>query len=981
MTESKLVALWLREVGLEYIQENFEAAGIVTPQALSELQVNHFQALGVEKAEDRRKLFYLVQRIKLEVEKEAHRGQNGDTATKSLTQNKLPQESVDSRQLEGSVADEERDTTDDNWNDSEDDFDADGGGTSTSGGQSADDEATDTSAHGLHNDSHVESGSRSKSGLRRPTSSRHAAGRTSLSGLPSIASKTKSSKGRRLSGVPRVSGSARNDGRDSFKSSVPTSHSFRTGKALRPIPSDSVAPMSPLVDIPLTQARSALTLPGEKSDVLSPSSSDEDSVNSSRLPPRRRRTFSNDRRTDGHHSTKSSIPYASDSTEDASTSQGYDGDKSSAALSSRRRSYQVPGRSLTKGAQSFESRLSELPRGHHRNKKKSTTMRRAESADCGTSKVGVGVRDSDDSFKAQIETLREANNDEYKLARGDCSDTKFVDVVEDMRIRVIVRKRPMSRREMSSPVGDVDIVHPLDHGSFGRILVYQPRTRVDLTKEIETIPFAFDNVFDERSTTRKLYERSIKHLIPSLLSGQWVNVFAYGQTGSGKTFTMMGSSSTTGGGVNGASSTSPDDTPGLCYMAVRDMFDMMHQTQHVEELSIGLSMFEIYSGKLFDLLNDRTTVRCLENSEGRVCFPDLTEHSVRNAHEVLDLIETGSLYRSTGTTSRNADSSRSHAVLQIHLNRKRVGKTSGQGKEYSRLVFIDLGKMVRFLSILDSIIDDLRDDFLFVDVAGSERGADTSNASRTTRMEGAEINCSLLALKEVIRALATGDSMTHVPFRGSKLTQVLKESFVGNNSRSVMIACISPNIGNCEQTLNTLRYADRVKERNAVTGSLGSGGNVEPSLETLSEPIAEEVTHLGSPNQSKAPSRLDVSTTSSEMLDDILASPVAVEDSRSPYIGPEDSVTKDADAAFNLLVVEHNGAMSTMMEMFEEEMMVAESAGTNNISFDLYMKRVTELHEKQMSCIEKLRERLQHYYEAKDAQHSESGESFDDLRV
>ena len=110
----------------------------------------------------------------------------------------------------------------------------------------------------------------------------------------------------------------------------------------------------------------------------------------------------------------------------------------------------------------------------------------------------------------------------------------------------------------------------------------------------------------------------------------------------------------------------------------------------------------------------------------------------------------------------------------------------------------------------------------FIDLAGSERGADTSKESRATRLEGAEINTSLLALKEVIRALATGDSMAHIPFRGSKLTQVLKESFVGKNSRSVMVACIAPNISNCEHTLNTLRYADRVKERNPETGILSS---------------------------------------------------------------------------------------------------------------------------------------------------------------
>ena len=108
----------------------------------------------------------------------------------------------------------------------------------------------------------------------------------------------------------------------------------------------------------------------------------------------------------------------------------------------------------------------------------------------------------------------------------------------------------------------------------------------------------------------------------------------------------------------------------------------------------------------------------------------------------------------------------------------------------------------------------------FIDLAGSERGADTAKACRTTRLEGAEINTSLLALKEVIRALATGDSMTRIPFRGSKLTQVLKESFVGKNSRTVMVACVAPNMNNCDHTLNTLRYADRVKERDSESGKL-----------------------------------------------------------------------------------------------------------------------------------------------------------------
>ena len=113
--------------------------------------------------------------------------------------------------------------------------------------------------------------------------------------------------------------------------------------------------------------------------------------------------------------------------------------------------------------------------------------------------------------------------------------------------------------------------------------------------------------------------------------------------------------------------------------------------------------------------------------------------------------------------------------------------------------------------------------FSFIDLAGSERGADTDQNDRQTRLEGAEINKSLLALKECIRALDMGSN--HVPFRGSKLTEVLRDSFLGD-SRTVMIANISPATGSCEHTLNTLRYAYRVKELRGEGGGLKRNASV-----------------------------------------------------------------------------------------------------------------------------------------------------------
>lgn len=153
----------------------------------------------------------------------------------------------------------------------------------------------------------------------------------------------------------------------------------------------------------------------------------------------------------------------------------------------------------------------------------------------------------------------------------------------------------------------------------------------------------------------------------------------------------------------------------------------------------------------------------------------LQEKKINNMKTLMQIIEFGNSVRVTGVTSANVDSSRSHAILQICLKEK--------AKIYSKMSFIDL--------------------------AGSERGADTMDTDKQTRLDGAEIKKSLLALKECIRAL--DQNKRHTPFRGSKLTMVLKDSFSGD-ARTVMIGAISPAWSNCEHTLNTLRYADRVKE-------------------------------------------------------------------------------------------------------------------------------------------------------------------------
>lgn len=200
-------------------------------------------------------------------------------------------------------------------------------------------------------------------------------------------------------------------------------------------------------------------------------------------------------------------------------------------------------------------------------------------------------------------------------------------------------------------------------------------------------------------------------------------------------------------------------------------------------LRLTVSYFEIYGGRVFDLLASRTKLTIRESGSGEICVVGLREYRAEDVPRVAALIDHGNAARSTGSTGANADSSRSHAVLQLCLRR-------GGGDEAP-----------------------LHGKFSFIDLAGSERGADTSDNDRQTRLEGAEINKSLLALKECIRALDQERSRgeRHIPFRGSKLTEVLRDSF-GGDGRTVMIATISPASGSCEHTLNTLRYADRVKE-------------------------------------------------------------------------------------------------------------------------------------------------------------------------
>jgi kinesin family protein 2/24 len=242
-----------------------------------------------------------------------------------------------------------------------------------------------------------------------------------------------------------------------------------------------------------------------------------------------------------------------------------------------------------------------------------------------------------------------------------------------------------------------------------------------------------------------------------------------------------------------------------------------------EKLTVRLSFYEIYGGKLFDLLNNRESLKALVDAKGDVNVVGLSEQRVSGVEALLKLIDYGNSVRSTGSTGANADSSRSHAVLQITLAE---AMTDGKG---ATVVLTDAHtKHVK-----------AKGKFSFIDLAGSERGADTTNNDKKTRLEGAEINKSLLALKECIRSLY--QAANYAPFRGSKLTQVLKDSFMGDEARTVMIAAVSPNMSNVDHTLNTLRYASRVKE---IRKEVGEGGAAALLLQQQQEALCAEATTM-----------------------------------------------------------------------------------------------------------------------------------------
>lgn len=416
-------------------------------------------------------------------------------------------------------------------------------------------------------------------------------------------------------------------------------------------------------------------------------------------------------------------------------------------------------------------------------KREARRMRAAESKqqraleEAAALDAGVGVEHVD-FLRLLAEHRRDQGLEPQRQARPSGYDV-WCDKADTSRIRVVVRKRPMLKPEKLRH--DVDIVDVANDTVF----VHEPLTRVDCSKGCATHSFAFDAAFSEADTNDGVYESTVRPLVEHVTGGckdgkdgkgskgskgskvdgsttGTATVFAFGQTGSGKTLTMSG----------------------LYALAARDLL----AAAAARGLGVSVACFEVYRGHVYDLLGGRARLDVQEDAYGRVCVPGLVEEAVEHADALREAVARAEALRAVGTTSANDASSRSHALVQMRLRRTSDGAP------------------------LDST---LAGTLTLVDLAGSERACDAAGADRQTRVEGAEINKSLLALKECIRALdapsgAHGAAAAHVPFRGSKLTHVLRDAFVGD-AKTVMIATIAPGAASSEHTLGTLRYAQRVR--------------------------------------------------------------------------------------------------------------------------------------------------------------------------
>ncbi|KAI6238206.1 Kinesin-like protein [Aphelenchoides fujianensis] len=330
-------------------------------------------------------------------------------------------------------------------------------------------------------------------------------------------------------------------------------------------------------------------------------------------------------------------------------------------------------------------------------------------------------------------------------------------------IRVIVRCRPMSAQEVAQGHRCAVTVD----SSRGVIEVRNPAEADQPPKS-----FTFDSVYGPDSKQMDLYYESFRDLVDSVLNGFNGTIFAYGQTGSGKTHTMEGK----------------HDDPelrGVIPNAIEHIFQHIAASTSQQQYLVRASYLEIYQDEVRDLMNrdPKKRLELKERPDTGVYVKDLTSFVTKSIQEIKHVMTVGNANRSVGQTNMNEHSSRSHAIFIITIECSEPGP---DGENHIRVGRLNL-----------------------VDLAGSERQSKTGAQGERFK-ESTKINLSLSALGNVISALVDGGKGSYVPYRDSKLTRLLQDS-LGGNSKTVMVANVGPASFNIDETLGTLRYANRAK--------------------------------------------------------------------------------------------------------------------------------------------------------------------------
>ena len=337
-------------------------------------------------------------------------------------------------------------------------------------------------------------------------------------------------------------------------------------------------------------------------------------------------------------------------------------------------------------------------------------------------------------------------------------------------INVCVRKRPLFPHEVDAGDYDATTVH-----GGSRIVVHDGRMKPDMVHmEMKHYQYMFGRVFDEETGNDSVYESTAAPLVRHAAQGGTATVFMFGQTGSGKTYTMTA----------------------IHERAVAELFS----TLDGDEASVSMSYVELAGSSCRDMLNDGAAVDIMADKRGDVQLCGVEEKPASHAEELLSMMTEANQARATCATGVHDQSSRTHAVCRVTI--RRAGAADGV--------------------------------FTMVDLAGSERSKDSMYHDQQLQKETAEINSSLMALKDCVRELSRGSS--HIPFRSSSLTQLLRSCFTDETACTVVIVTVAPSSGDTDHTLGTLQHACLMDGQSKKDGD----GVTTVAVESAATLIAEE---------------------------------------------------------------------------------------------------------------------------------------------